>query len=114
MVFTLILALAIAIVAVFFALENTMMVTVSFFGYAVDGSLALFILVAVGIGLLIGVLIMTPGRIKSSLSNARSRKKIGSLETSLDEHKSKLAAMQKPAALEPTPEADELRPSEFK
>lgn len=113
MIFTLILALAIAIVAVFFALENTMMVTVSFFGYAVDGSLALFILAAVGVGLLLGTLIMTPGRIRSGLSNARSRKKIGSLETSLDEHKSKLAAMEKPAALELTPEADELRQPEF-
>lgn len=83
MVISLILALTIAIVAVFFALENTMMVTVSFFGYAVDGSLALFILIAVGVGLLIGVLIMTPGRIKSGLSNARSRKKIGALEAKL-------------------------------
>ncbi len=85
MVFSLILALAIAVVAVFFALENPTLVTVSFFGYAVDGSLALFILLAVGVGMLIGVLIMTPGRIKSSLSNTRSRKKIGSLEAKLTE-----------------------------
>ena len=97
MVFALILALAIAIVAVFFALENTMIVTVSFFGYAVDGSLALFLLVAVGVGLLLGVLIMTPGRIRSSLSNARNRKKIGALESSLDEHKIKLAVAEQPA-----------------
>jgi uncharacterized integral membrane protein len=96
MVFTLILALTIAILAVFFALENTMMVTVSFFGYGVDGSLALFILIAVGMGVLIGVLIMTPGRIKSSMSNARNRKKINRLETSLDEHKAKLIEAGKP------------------
>jgi putative membrane protein len=94
MVFTLILALAIAIVAVFFALENTMVVTLSFFGYAVEGSLALFILVAMGVGLLLGVLIMIPGRIKSGLSNARSRKKIGSLEASLEEHRIKLSQAQ--------------------
>ena len=97
MVFALILALAIAIVAVLFALENTMMVTVSFFGYAVDGSLALFILISVGLGVLIGVLMMTPGRVKSSLSNARNRKKIGSLEASLEEHKAKLSQAEKPA-----------------
>ena len=105
MVFTLILALAIAIVAVFFALENTMMVTVSFFGYAVEGSLALFILAAVGVGLLLGTLIMTPGRIKSSLSNARSRKKIGSLEASLEEQKAKLTQAEKPAP-PPAPKPD--------
>ncbi len=96
MVFALILALVIAIVAVLFALENTMMVTVSFFGYTVDGSLALFILISVGLGVLIGLLMMTPGRIKSSLSNARNRKKIGSLEASLEEHKAKLSQAEEP------------------
>ncbi|MBN1453372.1 MAG: LapA family protein [Anaerolineales bacterium] len=101
MVFALILALVIAIVAVFFALENTMMVTVSFFGYAVDGSLALFLLIAMGIGVLVGVLMMAPGRIKSSLSNARNRKKISSLESSLDEHKAKLAQAEKPKPVTP-------------
>ena len=105
MVFALILALAIAIVAVFFALENTMMVTVSFFGYGVEGSLALFILLSVGVGILIGVLIMTPGRIKSSLSNARNRKKIGSLEASLDEQKAKQTDVAKSSSPEPPEKA---------
>ena len=96
MVFTLMLALVIAILAVFFALENTMMVTVSFFGYGVDGSLALFLLLAMGVGVLVGVLIMVPGRIKSGLSNARNRKKIGDLETSLEEQRAKLIEAEKP------------------
>jgi uncharacterized integral membrane protein len=108
MVLALILALIIAIIAVIFALENTMMVTVSFFGYAVDGSLALFILIAVGVGVLIGVLIMSPGRIKSGLSNARNRKKIGTLEASLDEHKTKLAAMEKLVESASPPEFEEF------
>ena len=111
MVFALILALAFAIVAVIFALQNPMTVTVSLFGYPFEGSLALVILVAVAVGILIGVLVMTPGRIKSSLSNARNRKKIGSLEASLDEHKSTIAASEKPAvpapAPAPAPKADE-------
>ena len=96
MVFALILALVMAIVMVFFALENPTMVTVSFFGYAVQGSLALFIMVAMGIGVLIGLLVMIPGRIKSGLANTRNRKKIGSLESSLEEHKTRLAALEKP------------------
>ena len=85
MIFALILALAFAIVAVIFALQNSMMVTVSLFGYPFEGSLALVILVAVAVGIFIGVLVMTPGRIKSSLSNARNRKMIGSLEAKLTE-----------------------------
>lgn len=104
MVFALILALVISIVMIFFALENPVMVSISFFGYAVQGSLALFLLAAMGIGMLIGVLLMTPGRIKSSLSNARNRKKIGTLEASLDEHKTKLAAMEKLAESASPPE----------
>jgi putative membrane protein len=96
MIFTLILALAIAILAVFFALENTMMVTVSFFGYGVDGSLALFLLIAMGAGILIGVLIMVPGRIKSGLSNVRSRRKISDLEANLEDQSARLIEAQKP------------------
>ena len=96
MVFSLILALAFAIVAVVFALQNPMMVTVSLFGYPFEGSLALVILMAVALGILIGVLVMTPGRIKSSLSNARHRKKIGTLEA-------KLTEAEKPA---PAPKTD--------
>ena len=106
MVFSLILALVISILAVFFALENTMQVTVSFFGYGVNGSLALFILVGLVIGVLVGVLLMTPGRIKSGLSNARQRKRIGSLETSLEEQKYRLAALEKTVP----PDADEIEP----
>lgn len=94
MVFSLILALVIAILAVFFALENTMMVTVSFFGYGVDGSLALFLLLAVGLGVVIGVLIMAPGRIKSGLSNAHHRRKISALEASLEEREARLTRLE--------------------
>jgi uncharacterized integral membrane protein len=104
MVFALILALIMAIVMVFFALENPVMVTVSFFGYAVQGSLALIIMVAMGIGVLIGLLIVIPGRIKSGLSNARNRKKIGTLESSLEEQKIRLAAMEKLAESASPPE----------
>ena len=109
MVFALILALAIAIVAVIFALQNTAIVTVTFFSVSFEGSLALVILVAVAVGILIGALVMTPGSIKNRLANVRSRKKISSLEASLDEQKYRLAALEKTVPpdtdLEP-PESD--------
>jgi len=108
MIFALILALIVAILMVFFALENPTMVTLSFFGYAVKGSVALFILVAMGIGLLLGMLLMLPGRIKSGLSNARNRKKIGSLEASLDEEKVKRTAMEKLVQSSSPPELEEV------
>jgi len=107
MVFTLILALAFAIVAVIFALQNTEVVTVAFFSLSYEGSLALVILVAVALGILIGVLVMAPGNIKNRISSSRNRKKIGSLEASLDEHKSKLAELEKPVP--PESDADESK-----
>ena len=108
MIFSLILALVIAILAVFFALENPTLVTISFFGYAVEGSLALFILISMGIGLLLGLLFMLPGRIKSGLSNAPSRKKIGSLEANLDEERIKRTAMEKLVQSASPPELEEV------
>ena len=86
-ILTLILALAFAIVAVIFALQNPTLVTVSFFGSSIEGSLALFILSAVILGVLIGVLVMVPGTIRHSLELRNHRKRIGDLERSLDTQK---------------------------
>ena len=87
MVFILIVALLFAIAAVVFALENPNMVTVTFLGYPAYGSLALIVLIAVGFGLLIGILVMLPSVIKRSVALSRQRKKISELEKSVEEHK---------------------------
>jgi uncharacterized integral membrane protein len=55
MVLTLIFAVALSIIAAIFALQNPAMVTANFFGYKVEGSLALFVLIGLGVGLLIGI-----------------------------------------------------------
>lgn len=88
MVFTLIIAFALAIAAAIFALQNPTIVTANFFGYLVEGSLALFVLIGLGVGFLIGVLVMAPGRIKSSIANSRHRRKIAELEANLEARKS--------------------------
>ena len=109
MVFTLIIAFALAIVAAIFALQNPTMVSANFFGYMVDGSLALFVLIGLAVGFLIGVLVMAPGRIKSGIANSRHRRKIAELETSLGQNKVQPAPVEKkesPAAPKPvTPPA---------
>ena len=113
MVILLILALAVAIVAVIFALQNIDMVTVTFFTISYDGSLALVILLSVALGILIGVLVMAPGNIKNKLASTRSRRKIGALEASLDDHKSKLAALEEPAVSASTQKVDEPKNPEI-
>jgi uncharacterized integral membrane protein len=85
----LILALVIAILAVIFALQNSMTVTISFLVWEVTASLSLVILITLGIGILIGLLVLAPSAIKSSFAASSNRKRIGALEKELDEHKAK-------------------------
>jgi uncharacterized membrane protein YciS (DUF1049 family) len=103
MVLTLIFAVALSIVAAIFALQNPALVTANFFGYKVEGSLALFVLIGLGVGLLIGILVMTPGRVKSGLANSRHRRKIVELESNLEAHKSAVESMQKREQPMPVP-----------
>ena len=95
-IFTLILALAFAVVAVIFALANPMIVQVNFFGMQQEpgGSLAIFILIAVALGILIGVLVMTPGAIKRNLALSGEKRKRKGTEKELDKHKSKVTELE--------------------
>jgi len=60
MLLSLVLAVAFSILAVFFANYNQTVVQVSIFGYQAKGSLGVVIVVAVGVGALLGVLVMLP------------------------------------------------------
>jgi len=97
----LIFALIIAIVAVIFALQNTMTITISFLAWEVTGSLSLVLLVTLAIGVLIGLLFLAPSTIKNSMAVSSHRKRVGSLEKELDEHKSKVAELEKPKPVDP-------------
>jgi len=79
-VVTFIFAFALAFGAAFFAIQNPALVSANFFGYTIEGSLAVFVLIGLGVGFLIGVLVMLPGRIKSGLAQARMRKKMADIE----------------------------------
>ena len=97
----LIVALLIAIVAVIFALQNTMTITISFLAWEVTGSLSLVLLVTLAIGVVIGLLFLAPSTIKNSMAVSSHRKRVGSLEKELDEHKSKVAELEKPKPVNP-------------
>ncbi len=97
MIFTLILALAFAIIAVIFALGNTATVAVSFLTWHIEQPLALILLASVALGILIGILLMTPGSIKRNLALASHKKKLKSAEKKLDEHKTKLTEFEEKA-----------------
>jgi len=83
----LILALLIAIIAVVFALQNTMAVTVSFFVWQFDQSLALVLLLTVAVGVLIGIFTVLPGAARSKWRLNSQRKKMEALEKNLQQEK---------------------------
>lgn len=104
----LILALIIAVIAVIFALQNTAAVSVSFFIWQFNQSLALVLLLAAFVGVIIGLLTILPGSIKTRWQLAARNKKIASLEKEIEELKEKLtSAEQRLQALQLTPPAEQ-------
>jgi uncharacterized integral membrane protein len=94
--FYLILALVISTIAVIFALQNTMLVTISFLSWTISGSLSLVLLATLAIGVLIGLLVLTPSVLKKTIKISSQRKRINALENEVNEHKAKVAEFQKP------------------
>lgn len=107
----LILGIVFAIGAVTFALQNNVAVTVVFAFWRYDSSLALVLLVALGLGALIAALVSTPSVIKGQWAGARLRRQV----TALEEEKASLQrrvrdleselARQAPAPVAPAEES---------
>jgi len=76
----LILGIAFAIGAVAFALQNSIPVTVVFAFWRYDSSLAVVLLLALGMGALIAGLVSTPSVIKGQWAAGRLRRQVASLE----------------------------------
>jgi uncharacterized integral membrane protein len=93
-------ALAVAIGAVAFALQNNVPVTVTFVVWRFDSALALVLLVAVALGALVVALLSTPAVLRLQWSVARQRRQIAALEKANSELRSELAARGGPAAPE--------------
>lgn len=76
----LIFGIAFAIAAVAFALQNNVPVTVSFVFWSFDGSLAMVLLLAIGLGAIIAGLVSSPAVIKGQWAAARLRRQVAALE----------------------------------
>lgn len=98
MIVTVLLAFAVAIVAVIFALENPEIVGVTLFGTPIEGSVGLLLLAALGVGVLLGILLMLPSLIGRSITVVRHKRKISELEAKPREVKPKET---KPAEVKP-------------
>lgn len=81
----LIAALIIVFLIVMFAVQNAVAVSVVFFLWRVDASLALVIAACVGIGALIGALVTVPTMLRERISISRLRKQVETLRAENDD-----------------------------
>ena len=82
MIITLILTIVVAIAAVMFSLENTQVVHVTFFGHAYQGAIGVFLLVALGVGVVLGMLLMVPSVLRRDLALTRHKRRMEEMEDS--------------------------------
>lgn len=113
----LIFGIGFAIVAVLFALQNNIPVTVSFFAWSFDGSLALVLIMTLGIGAVIAGLVSSPTLIRSQWAGGRLRRQVSSLEEQnrglqkrLGELDAQLESLLAAQALDPATTAREEKP----
>lgn len=106
----LIIALIITILAVIFALQNTATVTVTFFAWQFDQSLALVLIITIILGVVIGLLTILPGSVRNKWKLSNLRKKSDALDKKLKEETAKreeverqLLLLQNPPPFEPEP-----------
>ena len=87
MIISFALVIVFTILAVYFSTFNQAIITVNLFGYPVDGPTGLFLVLALGIGALIGVLIMVPSVISRSWSLMKHRRRVRELENAVSSQK---------------------------
>lgn len=111
-----IVALVIAIFAVIFALQNTIMVTVTFLFWQFNGSLALILLVTLAVGAVVTFLAYLPGLIRNHSLVRKLRRQATTLENDLNENKQHLAdallKLQSQSTPSQPPEAPTIHPDQ--
>ena len=80
MIIFVILALVFAIIAVIFALQNAVVITVTFFFWKFDSTLALVLLVTLLAGVVISLLVSLPGLMRNIWSLRGLRKRLVTLD----------------------------------
>lgn len=107
---TLIFGIVFAITAVGFALQNTERVTISFAFWHFDSSLAMILLLTLGLGVIIAGLVSSPTVIKNQWAASRLRRQIADLDNDKAELARRVGELEaeldrlKPTPAEPAPE----------
>lgn len=88
--FFLILGIILGIIAVFFVIQNTDVVTVAFASWHLEGSLALILILTLITGIVVTLLLVLPSFITDAFALSAAQKKIKALELELTDTKEAL------------------------
>ncbi|GAB4468953.1 MAG: hypothetical protein Kow00124_03720 [Anaerolineae bacterium] len=92
MILLLIIGLLIALLAVIFAAQNTMTITVRFLFWSVEGSLALALLAAFALGVIAALMVSLPGLIRRTRTINSQKKELANLSKDLEKLRAEKAA----------------------
>ncbi len=84
MVFLVIIGLVMAVLAILFAFQNATVVAISFGVWKFEQSLAIVLIVTLGLGIIISLLLSLPTILKRGWQNAKYKKKIADLQAQLE------------------------------
>ena len=101
----LIFGILIAMGAVIFALQNNIPVTVTLALWRYDGSLAMLLLLALGLGVLVAGLLSSPAVIRGKWTISRLKRQVADLERRLAEQEKRNVELAAEVAARPQPEA---------
>ncbi len=96
--FFLILAFLLSFFFVIFALQNAENVTIDFIVTQIESSLALILVITLGLGMIIGLLVSSFSLIKQRLEIAKQNKQIRELQKVLDSPQEKPEIASSPAS----------------
>lgn len=109
MILSLFIGFILGAMALLFALQNTTVVALTFLGWQFESSLALLVLVSLGVGVLISILASIPSALSASFRIMGLKKENKNLIREVEEHRQ--ARMAAVAATEPPPAVVDLRNS---
>lgn len=110
----LIIGIAFAVAAVGFALQNSVPVTVVFALWRFDSSLAMVLLLALGLGAIVAGLVTSPAVIKGQWTVSRLRRQIVDLEHDKAELARRVDDLESRLAhLSPAPQPDAVEPKSY-
>ena len=81
-----IIGVIIALIAVVFAVQNSVTVQVKFLAWSLNCSMALLLIIVLITGMAVGMLILTPSMMKKNSTIKSGNKKIAELEKQLSEN----------------------------